>query len=104
MPTDDRVEDIFFAIIPDLPTPDKIIFPFLQFIMASTALLKFLSIEDFNFCKDCISVTITSCAIYLNLLFNISETKYHLENIPSLILLEYLSISNNLGKDLIYFL
>ena len=27
MPTDDRVEDIFFAIIPDLPTPDKIIFP-----------------------------------------------------------------------------
>ena len=30
VPTDESVEDIFFAIIPDLPTPDNIIFPFLQ--------------------------------------------------------------------------
>ena len=55
VPTDERVDDIFFAIIPDLPTPDNIIFPFLQLVIAIIALLKFLSIEVLNFCNDFIS-------------------------------------------------
>ena len=37
-PIDESVEDIFFAIIPDLPTPDNIILPFLQLSIASTTL------------------------------------------------------------------
>ena len=28
VPTEERVDDIFFAIIPDFPTPDNIILPF----------------------------------------------------------------------------
>ena len=58
------MDDIFFAIIPDFPTPDNIILPFLQLIIASITLLKFLSIDDFNFFKDFISDSITSCAIF----------------------------------------
>ena len=38
------------------PIPEIIIFPFLQLIIASTALLNELSILDFNFFKDLISV------------------------------------------------
>ena len=44
MPTDDKVDEIFLAIIPDFPTPEIIIFPFLQFKIASTASLKELLI------------------------------------------------------------
>ena len=39
-PTEDRVEDIFFPIIPDFPIPVTTIFPFLQFNIASTTLPK----------------------------------------------------------------
>ena len=62
---DASVEEIFFAIIPDLPIPDKIIFPFLQFNIFSTAFLKLKSNEFFNLFKDTISVFITSFAIFL---------------------------------------
>ena len=40
MPTDAKVEEIFFPIIPDFPIPEIITFPFLQLIIASTTLLK----------------------------------------------------------------
>ena len=41
-----NVDDIFFDIIPDLPTPEKIIFP-LHFIIAFTILSKSLLIDFF---------------------------------------------------------
>ena len=40
MPTDAKVEEIFFPIIPDFPIPEIITLPFLQLIIASTTLLK----------------------------------------------------------------
>ena len=44
VPTEDKVEAIFLPIIPDLPTPEIIILPFLQFKIAFTASLNELFI------------------------------------------------------------
>ena len=54
VPTEAKVEAIFFAIIPDFPTPDKITFPFLQSNILSTVFLKLLSKEYFNLFKETI--------------------------------------------------
>ena len=40
MPTEAKVEEILFPIIPDFPIPEIIILPVLQLIIASTTLLK----------------------------------------------------------------
>ena len=63
VPTEDKVDAIFFAIIPDFPTPEIITLPFLQFNIAWTALLNEFLIFFFNFFNDWISVSITSFAI-----------------------------------------
>ena len=64
VPTDESVEEIFFPIIPDLPTPDIMILPFLHPIIASTAWLNDELRFFFNFFKELISVSITSLAIF----------------------------------------
>ena len=69
MPTDASVDDIFLPIIPDFPTPEIITLPFLQFIIALTALLKELLILSFNFLKDFISFSITSLATGIKFFF-----------------------------------
>ena len=69
IPIEANVEEIFFPIIPDLPTPEIIILPFLQFIIASTALLKELLILLFNFLRDFNSVSITCFAIGIKFFF-----------------------------------
>ena len=76
-PTDESVEEIFLAIIPDLPTPEIITLPFLQLLIAFTALSKETLILFFNFFKDCISKSITCFAIFLKLLFvSFNGTRY----------------------------
>ena len=40
IPIEANVDDIFLPIIPDLPIPEITTLPFLQLIIASTALLK----------------------------------------------------------------
>ena len=52
VPVDAKVAEIFFAIIPDFPTPDSIILPFLHFKIVSTALLNEKLIFDLNFLKN----------------------------------------------------
>ena len=54
MPMEQNVDDIFFDIIPDLPTPEKIIFP-LHFIIAFTILSKSLLIDFLRFLRAFIS-------------------------------------------------
>ena len=76
MPTDARVDDIFLPMMPYLPIPEITTFPFLQFIIVLTALLKELLILNFNFFKDFISASITSLAIGIKFFFFINETKH----------------------------
>ena len=64
LPTEDSVAAIFDAIRPLFPTPHKIIFDW-HFVIKSTAWLKELLIEFFNFFKASISRSITYFAIFL---------------------------------------
>ena len=68
IPIEEKVEEIFFPIIPDLPVPDITIFPFLQFKIVLTAFSNEIFIFRLSFLKDVISVSITFLAIILNFL------------------------------------
>ena len=64
VPTEESVAEIFAAINPLLPTPHNITFDW-QFANDSTASLKELLIEFFNFFNALIYKSITSFAIFL---------------------------------------
>ena len=69
VPVDENVADHFLPIIPLFPTPEIIIFPFLQFKIIFTIWLNEFPIDDFNFFKDSISSSITFFAINWIFLF-----------------------------------
>ena len=75
LPTEDRVDAIFEAIRPLLPTPHRIILDW-QFVMALTAFSKLKFIDFFNFCRASISKFITSKANDFNFFFIFNVTKY----------------------------
>ena len=64
VPTEERVAEILAAINPLFPTPHKMTLDW-QFVIASTASLKELLIEFFNFFRAFISKSITFFAIFL---------------------------------------
>ena len=75
VPTDDKVDEIFAAIRPLLPTPHKITFDW-HFAISITALLNELLIVFFKCCNAYISRSITFFAVDINFLL-INVTRYH---------------------------
>ena len=76
VPTDDRVAEIFEAIIPLFPTPQIITFD-LHFSKAFTLLLNDSLFEYLSFSKALICNSITFLPIFFISFFIFNETKYH---------------------------